>query len=398
MNSDSVAEAMARNLGIRKSEILDSTADNMAVRLALAETNIIAETKKYLEQHDVSLDAFTAKKGPRSNTVILVKNLPSSTSEDDLLQLFGGFGTLGRLVLPPARTIALVEYSERNEAKVAFRKLAYTKFKSVPLYLEWAPSNTFVSEYNPLAAKERETNKAENAVKIAEKPEADQDLAPAATVFVKNLNFDTSDEGLKKAFQGLGGLRSARISTKAAPNHPGKRMSMGFGFLEFESKEDAMKCIKSMQNFTLDGHQLSLKFSTNTATASHSSRKRLQTEAKEDSTKLLVRNLPFEATKKDLKQLFSAFGSLKTVRIPRKFDGQHRGFGFVDFLTPQEAKTAIESLGATHLYGRHLVIEWAKDEESVEEIREKTAKGYVKEDRTKKRRIEMEDELQNYDD
>ena len=86
---------------------------------------------------------------------------------------------------------------------------------------------------------------------------------------------------------------------------------------------------------------------------------------------------------------------MKTVRIPRKFDGQHRGFGFVDFLTPQEAKNALDSLGATHLYGRHLVLEWAKEEESVEEMRQRTTKGFVQESGLKKRKIEMEDEMED---
>ena len=95
---------------------------------------------------------------------------------------------------------------------------------------------------------------------------------------------------------------------------------------------------------------------------------------------------------------FRTYGSVKTVRIPKKFDGQHRGFGFIDFLTPQEAKNAYDSLGATHLYGRHLVIEWAKEGEDVEEMREKTARGFIRDAGTKKRRIEMDDKLdESYD-
>lgn len=88
----------------------------------------------------------------------------------------------------------------------------------------------------------------------------------------------------------------------------------------------------------------------------------------------------------------SNFGQVKSVRLPSKFDGQHRGFGFVDFLTVNEAKAAFESLGATHLYGRHLVLEWAQDEESVDAMRAKTAKNYVKDTGNKKRRVEMEEE------
>lgn len=38
--------------------------------------------------------------------------------------------------------------------------------------------------------------------------------------------------------------------------------------------------------------------------------------------------------------LFSTFGELKTVRLPKKAagSGNHRGFGFVDFITKQDAK------------------------------------------------------------
>lgn len=44
------------------------------------------------------------------------------------------------------------------------------------------------------------------------------------------------------------------------------------------------------------------------------------------SSKLVVRNLAFEATKKELTELFSAFGQIKSVRIPvKKYDGSHRG-------------------------------------------------------------------------
>lgn len=38
--------------------------------------------------------------------------------------------------------------------------------------------------------------------------------------------------------------------------------------------------------------------------------------------------------------ILSTFGELKTVRLPKKMagTGSHRGFGFVDFLTKQDAK------------------------------------------------------------
>ena len=39
-----------------------------------------------------------------------------------------------------------------------------------------------------------------------------------------------------------------------------------------------------------------------------------------------------------------------------------RGFGFVEFVSSEEAKGAFSQLSNTHLYGRKLIIEWAKPE------------------------------------
>jgi RNA recognition motif-containing protein len=50
----------------------------------------------------------------------------------------------------------------------------------------------------------------------------------------------------------------------------------------------------------------------------------------------------------------------------------HRGFGFVDYLSRSDARRAFDALvHSTHLYGRRLVLEWAKEEENMEEMREK---------------------------
>jgi multiple RNA-binding domain-containing protein 1 len=57
--------------------------------------------------------------------------------------------------------------------------------------------------------------------------------------------------------------------------------------------------------------------------------------------------------------------------MPKKFDGTHRGFAFVEFVSKGEAAKAMASLHATHLYGRHLVLQYAEEERSVDAMREK---------------------------
>ena len=85
-------------------------------------------------------------------------------------------------------------------------------------------------------------------------------------------------------------------------------------------------------------------------------------------TKLIVRNLAFAASVGDVRDLFRTFGPLKNVRVPKRYDGRARGFAFVEFERPQDASSARRALGAAHLYGRHLVIDWA-DADDVKGVR-----------------------------
>ena len=74
----------------------------------------------------------------------------------------------------------------------------------------------------------------------------------------------------------------------------------------------------------------------------------------------MVKNLAFESTADDVRELFKSFGSLRKVRLPKKVGSQnHRGFGFVEFTSAEEAHSAFKQLKDSHLYGRKIVIEWS---------------------------------------
>lgn len=76
---------------------------------------------------------------------------------------------------------------------------------------------------------------------------------------------------------------------------------------------------------------------------------------------ICIKNLPFQATKDDLKELFSAFCKVVDVRIPQKEDGTSRGFGFAVFENNAAVDKIIEIFGTSvHLYGRKLVIQRAQ--------------------------------------
>jgi multiple RNA-binding domain-containing protein 1 len=72
--------------------------------------------------------------------VILIKNIPYSTKEAELRDIFERYGVLKRLMLSPFNTVAIAEYENEKQAKAAIKNLSYYKVNYImPLYLEFAP-------------------------------------------------------------------------------------------------------------------------------------------------------------------------------------------------------------------------------------------------------------------
>ena len=361
MNADAVVSSVADRLGVSKSTLLDPTSSDAAVKQAHAETHVIQETKAYFSEKGVNLDAF--RTGGRGDTAILAKNFPYEMKAGELKRLFEEWGEITQFLMPPTGTVAIIQYAQPQQARTAFGALAYRKVKDSVLYLEKAPKELFLSNApKPMNATPGITKP---ALLTSEMLQGESPLSAieTSTLFVRNLSFDTSNERFNRAFKSLDGFLSARVKTKTDPKRAGQTLSMGFGFVEFRTKVQAQAALATMDGVNLDGHNLQIKGSHKGLDAAAERRKDDHArKASSRSTKIIIKNLPFEATKKDVRSLFGAYGQLRSVRVPKKFDKGTRGFAFADFTTTREAENAIESLRNTHLLGRRLVLEFAAAE------------------------------------
>ncbi|XP_063225906.1 probable RNA-binding protein 19 [Bacillus rossius redtenbacheri] len=402
LGQNAVADIIAETYNTPKEKVLDSSGkESVAVRLALGETQIVSQIKGFLEESGVRLDAFNQPTTQRSKTVILVKNLPAKTADHEIRTLFAKFGELGRVILPPSGVTAIVEFLEPSEARSAFMKLAYTRFKHLPLYLEWAPSNTFTTsaaDWKQTKAKvcadfqETVGNNVPGSIPVkeervptipADSPSSDEENdepEPNSTLFVKNLNFSTTEQAIREHFKNCGSIHSVMIATRKDPNTPGQLLSIGQCFIQFKRQASVEKALKTLQHSVLDDFSVELKRSNRTLQSDVVSARKISQVKKQTGSKILVRNIPFQANKKEVVDLFKTFGELKAVRLPLKMagTGSHRGFAFVEYLTKNDAKRAFQALcQSTHLYGRRLALEWAANDEDVEEIRKRTAQNFL---------------------
>ncbi|CAH0691925.1 unnamed protein product [Spodoptera exigua] len=408
LGTNAVADVIASTYNTTKEQLLNDNNKNTsaAVRLALGETQLVAETRAFLEGNGVYLEAFNKPAKKRSKTCILVKNLPANTEKEEIKSLFVKHGQIARFLMPQHGITALVDFIEPFEAKKAFTKLAYSQFKSAPLYLEWAPENVFIksaekidSDKNTNATQsddvqdEVETSSStapvpkepvSNNQKVQEKDETElEEPENDTTLFVKNLNFKTNEDSLKAHFSTVGKVHSVSIAKKKDPKNPGQFLSMGYGFVQYYKKEHANEALKNLQVTTLDGKSLELKRSERGNTNEVRTSKKSNKDTAQNGTKILVRNVPFQANRNELHEIFRAFGEIKTLRLPKKLtpgSDQHRGFAFVDYYTKADAKSAFDALcQSTHLYGRRLVLEWAEQGDETEDVallRKRTAQSF----------------------
>ncbi|HEY0611095.1 MAG TPA: RNA-binding protein [Chitinophaga sp.] len=76
---------------------------------------------------------------------------------------------------------------------------------------------------------------------------------------------------------------------------------------------------------------------------------------------LYVSNLMSHVTENDLKQLFSTYGQVSSVKvISDRYTGVSRGFGFVTMPQQAEADKAIKELDGRNVEGRRIGVAEAK--------------------------------------
>ena len=72
-------------------------------------------------------------------------------------------------------------------------------------------------------------------------------------IYVGNLNYDTSEEGLRDAFSEYGQVDEVSLPTDRMTGRP-----RGFGFVQMSNEDEGRKAIEEMNGKELDGRTLTV--------------------------------------------------------------------------------------------------------------------------------------------
>lgn len=241
MNQDAVVSSIAGRFGLAKSEVLDPTSSNAAVKQAQAETHILQETKNFFKQQGIDLNAL--KRRGTGDTALLVKNIPYGC-EEELRKHFEQYGQLKRFLMPPSGTIAIIEFFSVENCDAAYGGSKNRRFKSSVLYLEKAPRGLTDSDKPTTSGSD--TKASATDIKDVQGLQDLAEIAGRVTLHVKNLSFKTTTQGLEETFKPLAGFLSAVVQPKKDPKRPNEVLSAGYGFLEFRSSQQVCTLLDAL--------------------------------------------------------------------------------------------------------------------------------------------------------
>jgi hypothetical protein len=171
-------------------------------------------------------------------------------------------------------------------------------------------------------------------------------LTPTPGIYIGNLLFDVTAADLEREFQQFGKITSAVVATDA------RGLSKGFGYLEFETIDQATAAIEAKHQTVLEGRRLIVNYMNKTNRESRATNPPSKT--------LFIGNLAFEMSDADLNKLFRDIRNVIDVRVAiDRRTGQPRGFAHADFTDIDSAVKGKEALTGKEVYGRQLRVDFS---------------------------------------
>ncbi|KAA8541727.1 hypothetical protein F0562_022879 [Nyssa sinensis] len=307
-------------------------------------------------------DPLTRKTGIAN---LFIKNLDPSVTSAHLQDIFCKFGTILSCKVAEengkSKGFGFVQFDLEDSAIAALHAVHGTMLEGKKLY---------VSKF----------------VKKCERKDAHEE-EKFTNLYVKNLGEEVTEDLLRDKFSEIGKVCNVVIMKDAE----GK--SRGFGFVHFESHEEAKKAVEALNgvilgkyptfsflflpvrfpilyNFFLKCIYLSCgpgseKLYVGKAQKKAEREELLKREYREmlvcyseksKASNLYVKNLDVSVDDRKLQEHFSAFGKVTSAKVMRHDNGISKGFGFVSFSTPEEAKKALVTLHGTSFQGRLLFV------------------------------------------
>ncbi|KAI9833622.1 MAG: hypothetical protein M1819_003575 [Sarea resinae] len=274
--------------GKRKREKTSETAEGSASKRTRADDT---PDDPQVEQQPAS--AASPVKRDRENTTAIVRNLPGDATELRVRQFFRDCGTIHSLKLIPE--------DNGNSATATIE---------------------FESKEDVLAAQTRD-------MKVFHGSSIEVQIGTGSTIFVTNFPPTADEAYIRELFQEYGEIIDVRFPSLKYNTH------RRFCYVQFKSSSQAHAATQLHGKSLGDKQKLVVR-------VSDPSHKQSRTGPVYEGRELFLSNLDWDVTEDEISQIFSKFGTVEKVRLPRNISGKSKGMAFVVFSSKDEATAALE--------------------------------------------------------
>ncbi|KAK2965367.1 hypothetical protein RJ640_024109 [Escallonia rubra] len=272
---------------------------------------------------------------------VFVKNLSDSVDNVKVQELFQKFGNILSCKVAmfedgKSKGYGFVQFESEESANAAIEELNGTTFEDKQMYV-----GKFVKKSD----------------RILPSPDAKY-----TNLYMKNVDLDVTEELLKEKFSEFGKILSLVVSKDE------NGASRGFGFVNFDSPDDARRALEAMNGLQLGSKVLYVARAQKKAEREQLLRRQFEDKRKEQMLKyqgsnVYVKNIDDDVTDDELREHFSQCGTITSAKLMRDDKGVSKGFGFVCFSTPDEAIKAVNTYHGYMLHRKPLYVAIAQRKE-----------------------------------
>lgn len=186
--------------------------------------------------------------------------------------------------------------------------------------------------------------------------------AQFTNLYIKNLDTSVTQEEFEEMFRNFGNVTSAVVQIDEIGN------SKGFGFVNYETHDEAQLAVESLHDTDLRGKKLFVSRAQKKAEREEELRRSYEQAKMEKLSKyagvnLYIKNLEDDVDDEKLRTEFEPFGTITSCKVMRDEKGTSKGFGFVCFSSPDESTKAVAEMNNKMIGSKPLYVSLAQRRE-----------------------------------
>lgn len=274
---------------------------------------------------------------------IFIKNLDESIDNKALHDTFAAFGNV-------------------LSCKVATDEHGRSKGYGFVHYDCGASAESAIASVHNMLLNDRKVYVGHHISRKERQSKLDEMKAQFTNLYVKNLDPEMTQQEFEDLFNQYGKVTSAAVQV----DEEGK--SKGFGFVNFETHEEAQKAVDALHDTEINGRKLFVSRAQKKAEREEELRRsyeqaKLEKLSKYQGVNLYIKNLEDDFDDEKLRAEFEPFGTITSCKVMRDDKGTSKGFGFVCFSTPDEATKAVAEMNNKMIGTKPLYVSLAQRRE-----------------------------------